>query len=197
MSGCTLTSVSAKGKANRGPGAGPENRRALIAAARDVFAAAGYNAPLTAVAKRAGVGQGSLYRHFPTRTALAVAVFEENLTSLEGLSASPDATLRTLLDSVVQQAIVSTAFIDMVNADQHGDGAYRLAVRLDAIVSTLLARDQAAVRVGAHIQPADVLVSITMLADLLARTPMAERDAAAGRALALFGAAFAPRADGA
>ena len=33
----------------------------------------------SAVAKRAGVGQGSLYRHFPDRTALAAAVFEENV----------------------------------------------------------------------------------------------------------------------
>ena len=58
-------------KANRGPSAGPENRRALIAAARAVFAESGYSAPLSAVARRAGVGQGSLYRHFPDRVALA------------------------------------------------------------------------------------------------------------------------------
>jgi AcrR family transcriptional regulator len=70
-------------KANRGPAAGPENRRALIAAAREVYATEGLNAPFSAVAKRAGVGQGSLYRHFPDRKALAVAVFEENLVDIE------------------------------------------------------------------------------------------------------------------
>src|SRR4030095_13303143 len=54
-------------KPNRGPAAGPENRRALIAAAREVFSADGLQAPFSAVGQKAGVGQGSLYRHFPAR----------------------------------------------------------------------------------------------------------------------------------
>jgi AcrR family transcriptional regulator len=66
-------------RVNRGPSAAAENRAALIAAARAVFATAGYDAPLSAVARRAGVGQGSLYRHFPNRMSLAVAVFEDNM----------------------------------------------------------------------------------------------------------------------
>ncbi|HAN25892.1 MAG TPA: TetR/AcrR family transcriptional regulator, partial [Microbacterium ginsengisoli] len=69
-------SSSAKDAArpNRGRAAGPANRAALLAAAREVFGEQGLSAPLSAVARRAGVGQGSLYRHFPTRTALAAAV---------------------------------------------------------------------------------------------------------------------------
>ena len=66
-------------RTNRGPAAAAGNRRALIAAAREVYAVGGLGAPFSAVAKRAGVGQGSLYRHFPDRTALAVAVFEDNV----------------------------------------------------------------------------------------------------------------------
>ena len=66
-------------KPNLGPSAGPGNRRALIVAAREIFAEDGLAAPFSAVAKRAGVGQGSLYRHFPDRLALAVAVFDENI----------------------------------------------------------------------------------------------------------------------
>ena len=62
---------TASPRANRGPAAAAENRRALIAAAREVYADGGLAAPFSAVAKRAGVGQGSLYRHFPDRTALA------------------------------------------------------------------------------------------------------------------------------
>lgn len=191
MSGCTLAPVSGEGKSNRGPSAGPENRRALIAAAREIFATAGYNAPLNAVAKRAGVGQGSLYRHFPTRTALAVAVFDENMAALEAIAAHPDATLDVLLDRVVEQALVSTAFIDMLNADQLGEGTAQLGARLEAIVSALLARDQGAGRVGEQVEPADALLAIEMLADLLARTPVERRAATASRARALFDAAFA------
>ena len=52
--------MTAKPKANLGPSAGPANRAALIAAAREVFAEGGLMAPLNQVARRAGVGQGSL-----------------------------------------------------------------------------------------------------------------------------------------
>lgn len=191
MSGCTLALVPDAGKSNRGPSAGPGNRRALIEAAREIFATAGYNAPLNAVAKRAGVGQGSLYRHFPTRTALAVAVFEENMTELERVAADPAATLDDLLDRATEQALVSTAFIDMLGSDPAEEGAARLGARLEAIVSALLVRDQAAGRVGSRIEPADALLAIEMLADLLARTPADRRAATAARARALFDAAFA------
>ena len=53
----------------------------------------GLAAPFSAVAKRAGVGQGSLYRHFPDRTALAVAVFEDNVRDLEEYTAAADRTI--------------------------------------------------------------------------------------------------------
>jgi ABC-type glycerol-3-phosphate transport system substrate-binding protein len=67
-------SAESPSRPNRGPAAGPGNRAALIAAAREVYGEDGLNAPFSAVAKRAGVGQGSLYRHFADRTSLAVAV---------------------------------------------------------------------------------------------------------------------------
>ncbi len=91
----TLSNATPEGqpRACRGPG----NRRALIAAAREVYAESGLSAPFSAVAKRAGVGQGSLYRHFPDRTALAVAVFEENVADLEQFTASEDRTIDDLL----------------------------------------------------------------------------------------------------
>ncbi len=79
------------GRPNRGRAAGPENRRALIVAAREIYATEGPSAPFSAIAKRAGVGQGSLYRHFPDRISLAVAVFEDNIADLEvELDASDD-----------------------------------------------------------------------------------------------------------
>ena len=73
---------------NRGPAAAVENRAALIQAAREIFAEQGVDAPLSAIAKRAKVGQGSLYRHFPTRGAIAVAAFDANVNEIEALVAS-------------------------------------------------------------------------------------------------------------
>ena len=46
------------------------NRAAVLAAARDVFSTAGLDAPLEQIARQAGVGIGTLYRNFPSRTAL-------------------------------------------------------------------------------------------------------------------------------
>ncbi|WP_173915148.1 TetR/AcrR family transcriptional regulator [Streptomyces barkulensis] len=56
------------------------NRERLIAAAREVYAEQGVEAPLDDIARRAGVGNATLYRHFPTRGALIEAVFRDSLT---------------------------------------------------------------------------------------------------------------------
>jgi AcrR family transcriptional regulator len=52
------------------------NRERLIDAARDVFREQGYDASLDEVAKRAGVGAGTLYRHFPSRDVLMDAIMQ-------------------------------------------------------------------------------------------------------------------------
>ena len=70
----------------------------MINAAREVFGESGLTAPLNSVAKRAGVGQGSLYRHFPDRVSLAVAVFDDNIGELEAIADRPDSTLDDLFD---------------------------------------------------------------------------------------------------
>jgi AcrR family transcriptional regulator len=54
----------------------------LIAAARDAFAAHGSQAPLDDIAREAGVGAGTLYRHFPTRLALLEAVYRDSVERL-------------------------------------------------------------------------------------------------------------------
>jgi AcrR family transcriptional regulator len=54
----------------------------LVATAREVYAAEGTSAPLEEIAKRANVGIGTLYRHFPTRQALLEAVYTEEIQSM-------------------------------------------------------------------------------------------------------------------
>jgi AcrR family transcriptional regulator len=58
------------------------NVERLIAAAREAFAAHGANAPLDDIARAAGVGAGTLYRHFPTRLALLEAVYRDSVQRL-------------------------------------------------------------------------------------------------------------------
>jgi len=183
----------ADARPNRGPAAGPGNRAALIAAARELYAVDGPSAPFSAVAKRAGVGQGSLYRHFPDRTALAVAVFEENLIDLEEFTAPGDRTIDDLLDRVVSQAMVATAFIDLITADLHDPRVAPLGIRFRDVVSRLLARERSLGHVGAHVDVEDVMMATGMLATELARADPPSRPEVARRARALFRAAFAPR----
>src|SRR3954452_19376174 len=55
------------------------NREAIVEAARAVFAEQGLDAPLDEIAKRAGTGNATLYRRFPTRGDLIAAVFAERM----------------------------------------------------------------------------------------------------------------------
>jgi AcrR family transcriptional regulator len=67
------------------PGAAPpradaaRNRQSIIEAARAVCGQRGLDAPLDEIARRAGVGNATLYRHFPTRCALVAAMFADQL----------------------------------------------------------------------------------------------------------------------
>ncbi|WP_436519907.1 TetR/AcrR family transcriptional regulator [Actinoplanes sp. HUAS TT8] len=58
------------------------NRDALVAKAREIFAAGDFDLRFDDFARLAGVGTGTLYRHFPTREALAEAVYREEVVAL-------------------------------------------------------------------------------------------------------------------
>jgi len=66
------------------------NREKLLTAAAEEFTLRGSDASLEAIAKRAGVGIGTLYRHFPTRDALVAAAYE---AEVEDLRATADVLL--------------------------------------------------------------------------------------------------------
>lgn len=71
------------------------NHELLVAAAHEVFAERGVDASLEEIARRAGVGVGTLYRHFATRDALVEAVFERRIGDFAAVAergtAEPDA----------------------------------------------------------------------------------------------------------
>ena len=66
------------------------NREHLIEAAKDVLGRGGPGASLEAVARQAGVGVGTLYRHFPTREALFQAVYRREVEQLVEMAAAID-----------------------------------------------------------------------------------------------------------
>ncbi len=88
------------------------NHERVLEAAKAVFSAGGPDASLEAVARRAGVGIGTLYRHFPTREALFEAVYRREVEQLVDLAeqlkvdVAPADALRRWLRSTV--AFVAT-----------------------------------------------------------------------------------------
>ena len=72
------------------------NRERVLEAAKAVFSEGGTEAGLEAVARRAGVGIGTLYRHFPTREALYEAVYRREVKQLAELAQQLRATLPPL-----------------------------------------------------------------------------------------------------
>src|ERR1700723_2865796 len=98
------------GTTTRKPRADPaRNRERVLEAAKAVFSAGGAEASLEAVARAAGVGIGTLYRHFPTREALYEAVYRREVEQLADLAerlkadnVSPTEALRRWLRSNVE-----------------------------------------------------------------------------------------------
>jgi AcrR family transcriptional regulator len=84
------------------------NRDRLLEAAKTVFSAGGPDASLEAVARTAGVGIGTLYRHFPTREALFEAVYRHEVQQLADLAerlkkdTRPIEALRQWMRSIVK-----------------------------------------------------------------------------------------------
>src|ERR1700742_4136996 len=62
------------------------NRTRVLEAARPAFAEAGLDVGVEEIARRAGVGKGTLYRRFPTKEALVRAIFEDLLDDIERLA---------------------------------------------------------------------------------------------------------------
>ncbi|WP_309504669.1 MULTISPECIES: TetR/AcrR family transcriptional regulator [Nocardioides] len=150
-------------KPNRGPAAARENRDAILAAAREVFGERGYDAPLSAVAQRAGVGQGVLYRHFPSRLDLAFAAFESHWHEFEELAAadSPDAVLQ-MWQRLIELAIFERAFIEMFVDQRRQHADYDGGTRMQALLSAPLERAIAAGRVDASLTTEDLLLGVAM-----------------------------------
>lgn len=168
------------GAPNLGPRAAAGNRAALLAAAREVFGTAGTGAPLSAVARRAGVGQGSLYRHFPERLDLVVAVFEEQVVLVEELAAT-DVALPDLLGLVTRHAVDSVAFVDLVRSGEPDQRVVALGDRVAAVLGSRLDQAVAAGTAPAGTTPDDLLLAVAMVAGGLsgadgeARSRRAER----------------------
>ncbi|WP_072843511.1 TetR/AcrR family transcriptional regulator [Rhodococcus tukisamuensis] len=170
-------------RVNRGPKAAAENRAAIVAAAREVFAEHGFDVPMSLIARTAGVGQGSLYRHFPSRDSVVLAVFEENIAVVEELALRPDSTLDDLLDALVEQVTTSTAFIAMVRPIGTDDPRIiEVSGRLTALLAGKLDGARRDGAVHADVDAGDFVLALAMFAAILIEADEPTRREVAARA---------------
>jgi AcrR family transcriptional regulator len=155
----------------------------LLDVARSVVAEQGVEASLRDVARRAGVGIGTLYRHFPTREALLEALLRESFDHVTARAAefaqseAPDHALVSWLREMValtydhRGVIASMASaIEDENSALHGS-----CVMLRASGAALLARAQAAGKARQDIDGTDLLALVSALAWLNDQAPFAAR----------------------
>ncbi|MFE4663675.1 TetR/AcrR family transcriptional regulator [Streptomyces sp. NPDC056716] len=139
------------------------NRERILEAAREVFAAQGIDAPMSAVARRAGVGVATLYRRFPTRTALATAAFAEQLAlcaaALDDALADPDPGrgLYTFLKEVCTTQVTDRGFTPVFLDQFPGSLDHeRERDRAEESLARLVQRAREAGQLRADFDPADI-----------------------------------------
>jgi AcrR family transcriptional regulator len=103
------------------------NEQALLAAAASVFVASGVDAPIREIAAEAGVGIGTIYRHFPTRADLIVAVFRHQVEAcaeagpaLLAAADSPFAALRAWVEEFVGFLVTKHGLANALQSDRAG-----------------------------------------------------------------------------
>jgi len=127
------------------------NREALLAAARGVLAEHGLGASLQQVARDAGVAIGTLYRHFPTRDDLLVAVFADKLATVastgEQALADPDpwAGFTRFVETLCALAADDLGFNELTSIDRPArGGAAAVRAHIHQLWQRLLTRAQEA-----------------------------------------------------
>jgi AcrR family transcriptional regulator len=141
------------------------NRERVLEAAKAVFSAGGPDASLEAVARWAGVGIGTLYRHFPTREALFEAVYRREVQQLGELAeqlkneAKPvDALRRWLRSNVEFVATKKGMSAALALAVQSSSELHAFSFdRLTKAIGALLDRAVAAGEIRSDISPEDIL----------------------------------------
>ena len=145
------------------------NRDKLLDAAVRAFSRGGPEVTLEAIARDAGVGIGTLYRHFPTREALVEAAYRNELARLcdvvpELLAAEPpDQAMRIWMDRFVDYMSTKHGMADALRAviASGGNPFAESRDRLLAAVTALLEAGVAAGTLRSDITPSDVLTSLS------------------------------------
>jgi AcrR family transcriptional regulator len=148
------------------------NEQALLAAAASVFVSSGVEAPVRDIAAAAGVGMGTIYRHFPTRADLVIAVFRHQVEAcadagpiLLAQGGSPHAALGKWANLFVDFLVTKHGLAAVLRADSVGFAALH-AYFIDRLVpacAQLLAAAAEAGEISPDIDAYELMLAIGSL----------------------------------
>jgi AcrR family transcriptional regulator len=124
-----------------------ENRERVLVAAREVFAENGIQTLIPDIAARAGVGNGTVYRHFPSKAALIDALLQEYWRDIDLLiqqaqeAADPWTGFILLLQGMLQIQDQRIWLCDLVNAPQYNASSVLIRLNKTLITLFLLAQE--------------------------------------------------------
>ena len=156
-----------------------ENRERILAAAEAVFGAHGAAGSTEEVARRAGVGIATVFRHFPTKDELIEATllrhFDQLTERARALAADPEPTVawRTLLRTMIETGATKLTLLSMLaEGERSADSAATASKRLKAAVRDVLRRAQDSGGVRPSVTVEEVYLLIRGLAQASATTPV-------------------------
>lgn len=144
------------------------NVNRIVAAAREVFGIHGDNATLTDVAAQAGVGNATLYRHFPNRQALAAAVYEDIfITEVEPVitelmeSAAPRASFLDVIERLTEVMVEQRPLLSSL--DHLAELTVELFHRNSELVEAIVAKGQSQGDLRPDLTADDVATFVAMV----------------------------------
>ncbi|GGN89242.1 TetR family transcriptional regulator [Streptomyces albiflavescens] len=145
-----------------------QNRARIIEVARDAFTESS-DASLNSIAKRAGVGPGTLYRHFPTREALILAVYRHEVDQLAAYAPEllkehpPLEALRLWFDRLAYYGRIKHGLSDVLHSLTDDSLAGEIYASVIGAITLLLraCEDDGSIRPG--VDPDDVLLMVGFL----------------------------------
>ncbi|MHC3473575.1 TetR/AcrR family transcriptional regulator [Streptomyces sp. 7R007] len=146
------------------------NAQTVLDAAAAVFARSGVDAPVRDIAAEAGVGMGTVYRHFPTRPDLVVAVFRHQLDALaaapasgsDGTSETPYDALRSWVARFTDFLVTKHGLAGALHSDQAGFESLHAEFvdRLVPVLDRLLRASAEAGQTRTDVRPLDLMIAI-------------------------------------
>jgi AcrR family transcriptional regulator len=155
------------------------NRELLVAAAREVFAQRGLEASLDDVARHAGLGVGTAYRHFANKYELAEALLGETINGMVGaleqaaLNPDPLAGLIEFLEGAMAVQSADRGLRELMMGMHSAEQMEKVHDRMSPLLGDMVERAKIAGQLRPEVVPSDIGMIVTMLctvADVVAET---------------------------